>query len=55
MYDEFFYKHKVGHMVVVDGVDEVGNVIIRDPQNATRYEMTREDFIKAWTRRGIWR
>lgn len=53
--DVFAGRIKMGHMVIVDGMDEAGNVMIRDPQDATRYEMNREDFIEYWTRRAIWR
>ncbi|MBA3991986.1 MAG: hypothetical protein C0469_00570 [Cyanobacteria bacterium DS2.3.42] len=55
LHDTFFHRIKMGHMVVVDGIDEVGNVVIRDPQDATRYEMTRQDFMEYWTARGVWR
>lgn len=53
--DEFRLRVNMGHMVVVDGLDEAGNIMIRDPQHATRYEMTREDFIKHWTGRAVYR
>ncbi len=53
--DEFRRQVSMGHMVVVDGLDEAGNVMIRDSQHATRYEMTREDFIKHWTGRAVYR
>ena len=51
------YRHGVnmGHMVVVDGLDEAGNVMIRDSQHATRYEMSKDDFIKHWTGRAVYR
>jgi hypothetical protein len=37
------------HAVVVDGLDSAGNVMVRDPQDGTRYEMTRSNFDKYWT------
>jgi Peptidase C39 family len=40
--------NRVGHWVVVDGVNDVGMVVIRDPYNATRYLMTIEDFLNTW-------
>ena len=40
---------KVGHAVVVDGLDAAGNVKIRDPWDQTTYTMTRSDFIQNWT------
>jgi hypothetical protein len=43
----------VSHMVVVDGLDGAGNVTIRDPQDGTRYEMTRDDFLQHWTGRVV--
>jgi hypothetical protein len=43
--------HRAGdaHAVVVDGLDEAGNVRVRDPQDGERYEMTRKEFEKFWT------
>jgi hypothetical protein len=37
-----------GHAVVVDGLDQKGNIRVRDPWKKTRYEMTRTDFLDAW-------
>ncbi len=37
-----------GHWVVVDGLNDRGMVMIRDPFNASRYEMTPLDFDNAW-------
>ncbi len=51
--DDFYHRVRMGHMVVVDGLDKVGNVMIRDPQDATRYEMTREAFLKYWSDRAL--
>ena len=51
--DEFYHRVNMGHMVVVDGIDAVGNIVIRDPQHATKYEMTRSDFMKHWSNRAI--
>lgn len=45
----------LGHTVVVDGVDEAGNIRVRDPQHGTRYEMIRSDFEKVWTGGAVWR
>jgi hypothetical protein len=44
-----------GHLVVVDGLDRDGNIMIRDPWEGTRYEMTRQDFMNAWTGRAVFR
>jgi hypothetical protein len=43
------------HTVVVDGLDEAGNVMIRDSKHGTRYEMIRSDFMKVWTGGAVWR
>ena len=46
----------IGHMILVDGLDEVGYVLIRDPWDATTYRMTREDFLKYWNTQAVyWR
>lgn len=36
------------HTVVVDGLDDRGLIMIRDPADGTRYEMTRAHFIEHW-------
>ena len=43
----------IGHAVIVEGVDEVGHISIKDPFHATRYEMTREEFLTFWTQRVV--
>lgn len=53
--EEFAHRAGMGHMVVVDGLDEAGNLMIRDPQHGTRYEMTREAFLKHWSDRAVYR
>lgn len=43
-------------MVLVDGLDETGYVLIRDPWDGTKYKMTREDFLKYWNTQAVyWR
>lgn len=49
--DEFYHDVRMGHMVVVDGLNEAGNIMIRDPQDATRYEMTKQAFLHHWSNR----
>ena len=44
---------KLSHVVVVDGIDDGGRVLIRDPWDGTSYKMTREDFLKYWTTNAI--
>jgi filamentous hemagglutinin len=40
---------KVGHFVVVDGLDELGRLMIRDPgDGGLTYRMTISDFEDAW-------
>ena len=41
---------KPPHVVIVDGPSPAGNVMIRDPLEGTRYEMTVKDFLKTWNR-----
>jgi len=36
------------HWVVVDGIDDMGRVIIRDPWEGTKYLMEQSDFFKHW-------
>jgi hypothetical protein len=40
---------KPPHVVVVDGPSPSGNVMIRDPLEGTRYEISVKDFKNAWT------
>lgn len=44
---------RLGHLVVVDGVDNKGNILIRDPWQGTSYKMEQDEFINYWTLRGI--
>ncbi len=44
---------RLGHLVVVDGWDNQGRILIRDPWQGTYYKMEREEFINYWTLRGI--
>ena len=46
---------KVSHMVVVDGLDDAGRVIIRDPSTGTRYLMNWDDFVKVWEGKSVYR
>lgn len=39
----------VAHMIIVDGLDGAGNVLIRDPLAGTKYAMSSADFIKYWS------
>jgi ABC-type bacteriocin/lantibiotic exporter with double-glycine peptidase domain len=44
---------RLGHLVVVDGWDNQGRVLIRDPWQGTHYKMEPKEFINYWTLRGI--
>ncbi len=44
---------KMGHFVVVDGIDEQEKPIIRDPWDGTRYKMEIDEFLKHWTQQGV--
>ncbi len=44
-----YSRLELGHAVVLDGLDEAGNIMIRDPAHGTRYEMTRAEFMRVWT------
>ncbi len=44
---------RLAHLVVVDGVDDYGRILIRDPWEGTSYKMDKEEFINYWTLRGI--
>jgi filamentous hemagglutinin len=43
------------HTVVVDGLDDAGNIMVRDPAHGTRYEMTQKNFLKHWTGIAVYR
>ncbi len=46
---------RIGHFVVVDGLDETGKVMIRDPQGkGTRYKMEEKDFLQYWNQQGVY-
>jgi len=47
--------NRVGHWVVVDGVDDLGQVLIRDPWNGTKYSMKFEDFLETWSFGAVYR
>lgn len=39
----------IGHFIIVDGRDNTGMIMIRDPWNATSYKMELEEFFNYWT------
>jgi filamentous hemagglutinin len=53
-----FYEFgaELSHTVVVDGMDEMGQVMIRDPWNGgSTYRMTVEEFLRVWTGVSVFR
>lgn len=47
--------NKVGHWVVVDGVDDVGRVLIKDPFNGMQYKMGVEAFKDVWNGHSVYK
>ena len=47
--------NKVGHWVVVDGLNLKGRVLIRDPMHGTKYKMSYEDFLDYWTEYAVYK
>ncbi|MGK7901393.1 MAG: papain-like cysteine protease family protein [Hormoscilla sp.] len=46
---------RMGHVVIVDGIDETGKVMIRDPRGqGTKYKMNRDDFLQYWNQQGVY-
>ena len=45
----------MSHMVVVDGLDSLERVIIRDPGRGTRYLMLWDEFTRVWEGQTVWR
>jgi filamentous hemagglutinin len=46
---EFRQPLSLGHMVVVDGIDELDRILIRDPWEGTRYKMEKSEFLSLWS------
>lgn len=42
------------HMVVIDGVDARGRVIVRDPYEGTKYLMEWDEFVRVWEGMSVW-
>lgn len=42
-------RNRIGHTVVVDGLDAMERIRIRDPWDGTRYTMTMREFLRYWT------
>lgn len=52
---ENYQRIDLAHAVVVDGLDAAGNVMIRDPADGVRYEMTREQFLLHWNLQAVFK
>jgi hypothetical protein len=50
-----YRRLELAHTVVVDGLDEQGSIMIRDPADGTSYEMSRADFLKHWNGTAVYR
>ncbi|MEG4007067.1 papain-like cysteine protease family protein [Microcoleus sp. Pol11C1] len=44
----------LGHIVIVDGLDDTGKILIRDPWNATKYKMELEEFLNYWNLQAVY-
>jgi filamentous hemagglutinin len=42
------------HMVVIDGIDSQGRIVVRDPWEGTRYTMEWETFESVWQGMSVW-
>lgn len=43
----------IGHIVVVDGINNSGYVLVRDPWQGSRYKMEIYDFMLYWNEQGV--
>ena len=49
------FNSKIAHALIVDGLNDAGELMIRDPAKPSRYEMTMADFIANWTGHAVYR
>ena len=47
-------ERRYGHIVIVDGVDETGKILIRDPSEGTKYKMELAEFLLYWNQQGVY-
>jgi filamentous hemagglutinin len=47
--------NKVGHWVVVNGVDDAGRVIVKDPFQGTQYKMEVDKFKEVWNGHSVYK
>lgn len=50
-----FATNKLLHAVVINGSTDKGMIRVRDPQDQSKYRMTREEFLEHWGRQVIFR
>ncbi|MEG3439422.1 cysteine peptidase family C39 domain-containing protein [Pannus brasiliensis CCIBt3594] len=55
LWSEWPEQAKIGHMVIVDSIYEKEFLVIRDPEERTRYKMRFSDFIIYWTEYGVYK
>ena len=48
------FGNPIAHLVIVDGFDKNGKVLIRDPWHGTRYKMEKAEFLNYWNTRGVY-
>ncbi|NEP09178.1 MAG: hypothetical protein F6K14_02815 [Symploca sp. SIO2C1] len=48
------FGNPLAHLVVVDGFDKAGRLLIRDPWHGTRYKMEKVEFLNYWNTRGLY-
>ena len=53
---KFYEGGSCGHMVVVEGRNSVGNLMIRDPwDDGSTYSMTSDGFLRVWNGNAVFR
>lgn len=48
------WNASMGHLVIVDGFNDQGRLLIRDPWDGTSYKMEIHDFLAVWSRIGLY-
>ena len=45
----------MGHRLIVDSLNQAGEMIIRDPWQGTAYRMSRTEFLNYWNGQAVYR
>jgi hypothetical protein len=45
----------MGHMLIVDSLNQADEMMIRDPWQGTAYRMSRIEFLKYWNGQAVYR